>query len=156
MTIRMSTLLPVAGVIVSTSVIAWFANDLLEQAKDREIEMVGLMPLFLALLVIAGISTALVFLQSARSARRLTGPVHRIKVGMQRVRQGDIAHRVHLRRDDELSQLAAEFNTLLDWLNENPPAGVRTGGDVVEMEVDPQFSNQLDECPDPVVVKDRD
>lgn len=75
---------------------------------------------------------------------------------MQRVRQGDIAHRVHLRRDDELSQLAAEFNTLLDWLNENPPAGVRTGGDVVEMEVDPQFSNQLDECPDPVVVKDRD
>ena len=30
----------------------------------------------------------------------------------------------------------AERNELLDWLNENPPQGARTGGDIIEIEAE--------------------
>jgi hypothetical protein len=40
-----------------------------------------------------------------------------------------------LRRGDLLTGLAEECNALLDWLNENPPRGVATGSDVVQVAV---------------------
>ncbi len=130
---------PALGVMVSIAVVAWFARQMLARGEAQEVDIDGLLPLFLVLLALAAIATILVFLQSSRSARRLIGPVHRINVAMQRIRQGDIAHRVHLRKNDELGQVAAELNKLLDWLNENPPAGAQTGGDVVEMDLDGHF-----------------
>jgi hypothetical protein len=33
-----------------------------------------------------------------------------------------------------LKEVAAEFNKLLDWLNENPPPGVKTGTDLIEVD----------------------
>ena len=33
---------------------------------------------------------------------------------------------------DYLTEIADELNSTLDWLNDNPPPGVKTGGDVVE------------------------
>ena len=54
------------------------------------------------------------------------------------MRAGDLAVRVHMQRGDYLSEIAFEFNKVLDWLNENPPEGARTGSDVVDMYAPPQ------------------
>ncbi|MBX3462054.1 MAG: hypothetical protein KF830_02705 [Planctomycetes bacterium] len=77
---------------------------------------------------------ALVGVQAARVAGRLMGPERRLVDALRRMRSGDLAFRVHVRRGDPLTGVVRECNELLDWLNANPPAGVRTGGDVIEME----------------------
>ncbi|MCB9869829.1 MAG: HAMP domain-containing protein [Planctomycetes bacterium] len=118
---------------MSSGAVVWFCRRLLVEAVRHEITLPSLVPLFLAVLGLVAVATVLVFAQAARSARRLHGPIQRITVAMQRMRTGDIGHRVHLRRGDHLREVAGELNLLLDWLNENPPAGVRTGTDVVEV-----------------------
>ena len=75
-------------------------------------------------------------MQALRFSHRIAGPIYRITKSLQQVRSGDIGFRVHLRQGDHLTEIAAELNLLLDWLNANPPAGVRTGGDVVQLEGD--------------------
>lgn len=72
--------------------------------------------------------------QCVHLAIRVAGPEYRLRHAMQRIRTRDVGFRVSLRRGDLLTGLARECNELLDWLNENPPAGVRTGGDVVDVE----------------------
>lgn len=71
---------------------------------------------------------------AVRAAGRVAGPEHRLVAAMRRIRGGDLAFRVHLRRGDLLTPLARECNELLEWLNANPPAGVVTGGDLVAMD----------------------
>lgn len=78
---------------------------------------------------------SVVVLQSARLAGRIAGPERRLVQALHRIRAGDVAFRVNLRRGDLLGGLATECNALLEWLNANPPAGVRTGSDVVEVPV---------------------
>ena len=131
-----TALLPELLLIISTGVLAWYCRDLLLQARQHDLDLPGLFPLFVSLLGLVVVAWVLVLGQAARSARRLAGPMHRITVAMQRTRGGDISHRVHLRRGDNLKEVAAEFNRILDWLNENPPAGVRTGHDLVEVGAD--------------------
>lgn len=68
-----------------------------------------------------------------RIASRVRGPEHRLRLALQRIRSRDVGFRISLRRDDPLQDLARECNALLDWLNENPPGGVRTGGDILDL-----------------------
>lgn len=76
---------------------------------------------------------AVVVMQAARVANRVAGPEQRLIRAMQRMRGGDLSFRVHLRKGDLLTGLALECNQLLDWLNENPPSGTRTGTDLIEV-----------------------
>lgn len=75
---------------------------------------------------------ALAFL-AWRIASRVRGPEHRLRLALQRIRSRDVGFRVSLRRDDLLQGLARECNELLDWLNENPPGGARTGSDILDL-----------------------
>lgn len=128
--------LPALILLVCAGAVVWTAVDLLIDAKRQDIDLPILLPLFIGVLGMSILALALVLTQASRSAHGLTGPIHRIVVAMQRTRSGDVGHRVHLRRDDKLKEIAAEFNRVLEWLNENPPEGVRTGTDVIEVEVD--------------------
>ncbi len=82
--------------------------------------------------LLAGV--AVIFVQALRLAWHVAGPELRLCRSLQRIRSGDVGFRITLRRTDLLHGLARECNDLLQWLNENPPPGVRTGGDVVELE----------------------
>jgi hypothetical protein len=100
---------------------------------------------FAALLVVG--SMVVVVFQSLHVANRVAGPERRLAQAMQRMRRGDLAFRIHLRRGDLLTPLARECNELLEWLNENPPAGAEVGSDVVSVdtqEVDDEFANASD------------
>ena len=130
-----STLLPELLIVASTLVLIWFFRRLLVEAQHSDIELGTLFPLFLAIVGLAVAAGLLVVSQASRSARRLTGPAQRLILAMQRTQRGDLAHRVHLRHGDELKDVAAEFNRLLDWLNANPPAGAKTGNDLIEFDM---------------------
>lgn len=71
-----------------------------------------------------------------RLASRLHGPELRLRWALQRIRRGDLAFRVSLRRGDPLRALADDCNELLEWLNANPPAGASVGSDIVEVHLD--------------------
>lgn len=114
----------------------YFRGLLAAAAAGRPVVIDGL-PL---LLVAGGFLTAsasVVLLQSMRVAARVAGPELRLVRALQRIRSGDLSFRVHLRRGDLLADLARECNEVLDWLNRNPPAGARTGGDIVLVEEEP-------------------
>jgi HAMP domain-containing protein len=129
-----STLLPEFLIVACTLVLIWFFRRLLVDAQRSDIELGTLLPLFLAMMGLALAAGVLVVGQASRSARRLAGPSQRLVVAMRRTQRGDIAHRVHLRHGDSLKEVAAEFNKLLDWLNENPPPGAKTGTDLIEVD----------------------
>ena len=52
---------------------------------------------------------------------------------MQRIRAGDVGFRVAIHRGQPLGRLLHECNGLLEWLNHNPPSGVRVDRDVFDI-----------------------
>jgi sigma-B regulation protein RsbU (phosphoserine phosphatase) len=52
------------------------------------------------------------FIMGLALARSITGSIHALFLGTERVRQGDFAHRIPLRSRDQLGELAESFNTM--------------------------------------------
>lgn len=129
--VRLALVAPLVGLLVAVVALTFYCSSLLGAAAEGRVVAVGELPLLLlagGFLLASGLT---VVAQSLRVAHRVAGPEFRLCQAMQRIRSGDIAFRVDLRRGDLLTDLAHECNALLDWLNANPPSGVRRGGDVV-------------------------
>ena len=131
------------ALVLSASIlgIAWFCRHVIEEAERIDMDLPSLLPLLLAVLGFTLVSCFFVVAQAIRMANRIAGPTLRITTAMQRVRLGDIGFRVYLRRGSYLSEIALEFNKVLDWLNENPPEGVLTGSDVVDVYAEGLFAD---------------
>jgi hypothetical protein len=147
---RLAMALPIACLVVAVVVLTLYCESLLADATSGRAVVAGDLPLVLAAGGFLAAAAAVVVLQASRVASRVAGPEYRLRVALQRIRGGDIGFRVHLRRGDLLTGLAHECNELLDWLNANPPAGVATGSDVVDVEAEPvdDASSCGDEAPD--------
>jgi serine phosphatase RsbU (regulator of sigma subunit) len=52
------------------------------------------------------------FIMGLALARSITGSIHALFLGTERVREGDFAHRIPLRSRDQLGELAESFNTM--------------------------------------------
>ena len=113
--------------------ITWYGCGLLDSAADGRAVTVSTLFVPFAALLVAGSMVVLVF-QSVHVANRVAGPEHRLAQAMRRIRDGDLTFRISLRRGDLLGPLARECNELLDWLNDNPPAGAAVGSDVVSLD----------------------
>ena len=124
---------PVVLMAAAVTVLTLYCRSLLVEAANGQHVTIGTLPLVLVAGGFLIASASVVLLQSTRVVTRVAGPELRLARAMQRIRGGDISFRVHLRRGDLLTDLARECNALLDWLNTNPPNGVVTGGDVVEV-----------------------
>jgi hypothetical protein len=127
------SLVPTLGLAVSSVVVAAFCRRLLAEATENEVELTMLVPLFFAILGFTLVSGAVVVFQALRFSHRIAGPAYRLVKSLERIRGGDISFRVSLRRGDHLTDVAAELNNLIDWLNDNPPAGMKTGSDLVRL-----------------------
>lgn len=79
----------------------------------------------------------------ANFTRRFHRPEQQVRTAMQRIRAGDVGFRVAMRRGEPLSRLLHECNGLLEWLNRNPPQGVRTDSDEFELAVDAEDDEDL-------------
>ncbi len=129
--VRIALAVPLLLLVAAVVALTLYCRVLLSEAAEGRTVAVGDLPLLLfagGFLVASG---AVVVVQSLRVANRVVGPEFRLRQALQQIRKGDIAFRVHLRRGDLLTGLAAECNELLDWLNANPPQGVSKGTDVV-------------------------
>ena len=71
-----------------------------------------------------------------RVARRFEDPEREVWLALRRIRSGDVAFRVSRRRGDPLAGVVRECNELIEWLNVQAPAGMLTGGDIVDVEME--------------------
>jgi serine phosphatase RsbU (regulator of sigma subunit) len=77
--------------------------------------------LLLLLAVVAGlflIIQAVAFMMGLTLARSITGSVHELFVGTERVRRGDFTHKIAIRSRDQLGELAASFNSMTSSIEE--------------------------------------
>ena len=130
------SLVPTIGLALACVIVAVFCRRLLGEAMRADAQLPSLVPLFLSLLGFVIVSAIVVVLQALRFSHRIAGPAYRLLKSMERLRSGDLAFRVHLRKGDHLVELADELNRVLDYLNEHPPRGATTGSDIVEVEAD--------------------
>lgn len=116
--------------------LAWYLHGVLDVAAAGELPAARGPGLWIAVAAFLVTVVAVVLAQGLRMAERVAGPEHRLRAALQRIRSGDVGFRVALRRGDPLQELARECNELLDWLNHNPPAGARTGTDIVDVDAE--------------------
>ena len=71
---------------------------------------------FLVILMLIGLTfltiEAVAVVMGFALARSITGAVHELFTGTERVRDGDLAHRIRVDTDDQLGELAESFNTM--------------------------------------------
>lgn len=132
--LRLSVVVPCAAMLVGLAALVSYCRSLLQDAAAGREVVVGEWGFWLSVGGFLAMSMAVFLLQVVRLANRVAGPEHRLQRSLQRIRSGDLGFRITLRRGDLLTGLAKECNELIEWLNVNPPAGARTGGDVVEIE----------------------
>lgn len=132
------------GVLMAASLLllVGYCHGLLDDAAAGRAICVGGPAFWIAVGGFFAACLAAIVLHCVRLATRVAGPEYRLCRALQRIRGHDVGFRVSLRRGDLLSGLAKECNELLDWLNQNPPAGARTGGDVVEVDADPAVAER--------------
>jgi serine phosphatase RsbU (regulator of sigma subunit) len=61
---------------------------------------------------------AVAFMMGLTLARSITGSVHELFVGTERVRRGDFTHKIAIRSRDQLGELAASFNSMTGSIEE--------------------------------------
>jgi serine phosphatase RsbU (regulator of sigma subunit) len=77
--------------------------------------------LLLLLAVVAAlflIIQAVAFMMGLTLARSITGSVHELFTGTERVRRGDFTHKITIRSRDQLGELAASFNSMTGSIEE--------------------------------------
>lgn len=119
-------LYPALALAVIAIFTAVYCTRLMDEAMAADSDMPNLMPLFY--LVISFELLAGIFLlgNSLKVSHKVAGPAYRICKSLERMRSGDLAFSVNLRKGDHLVEIKDELNKLLDWLNDNPPAGCVT------------------------------
>jgi hypothetical protein len=122
-----------AALVATTAVMAMLCRFLLLEAGGHRPPFALDLPFYVGACVFLLAATAVVVVQTLRVSRRVSAPELRLIQSLRRIRSGDLAFRVHLRRGDLLTDLASECNALIDHLNANPPVGSLTGTDLLEI-----------------------
>jgi len=82
-----------------------------QASGDRRFSQ-GLLVLLVVIGVLFLIIQAVAFLAGLALARSITGSVHELFVGTERVRHGDFRHKIDIKADDQLGELAESFNSM--------------------------------------------
>lgn len=109
-----------AGIATFTGI---YCSRLMDQAIAMDSELPGLMPLFYLVIAFELLAAIFLMVNSLKISHKVAGPAYRICKSIERIRSGDLTFTLQLRRGDHLTEIKDELNKLLDWLNENPPAG---------------------------------
>jgi hypothetical protein len=131
-------ILPCVAMFASAVALATYLHDVLLDVASGRSPAVDRLGLWLAVVGFVLAAAAVIGVEALHAARGVHGPELRLRLAMQRIRDGDLGFRVTLRRGDLLGGLAHECNELLEWLNQNPPEGARVGSDVVDVGDEPR------------------
>jgi methyl-accepting chemotaxis protein len=115
-------ILVMASVVFALGLVGWelyytFGRDIVRDLMDP-----GLYELFLELnkVLVAKLAIYLVVVVvvAVFLSHKLAGPIYRFERSARLVGEGDLTHRVHLRKGDELIELQDEFNAMVQALQE--------------------------------------
>ena len=120
------SLFPTLALAATTILLAVFCQKLTDEALLADIELPSLVPLLITVMGFVLVSVMFLLYNALKISHRIAGPIYRICKCIQRIRSGDVGFEITLRDGDHLEEVRDELNQLLDWLNDNPPAGVRT------------------------------
>jgi methyl-accepting chemotaxis protein len=117
------TALPM-GVMLVAAIVMWFlARNLFDEAEAGNADLPSLGPLVMTQFVFVVVAGAIAVWQAWRHSHRVVGPAHRIASLLRRLRGGDTGFRVELRSGDELQEVAAELDELVEELQRTARAG---------------------------------
>lgn len=105
---------------------AIYCTWVMDEALATDADVPNTMPLFYLVLGFELLGGFFLLFHSLRASHRVAGPAYRICKSLERIRSGDLAFTVNLRKGDHLTEVRDELNRLLDWLNDNPPPGCVT------------------------------
>ena len=120
------SLFPTLALAATTILLAVFCQKLTDEALLADIELPSLVPLLITVMGFVLVSVMFLLYNALKISHRIAGPIYRLCKCIQRIRGGDINFEITLRDGDHLEEVRDELNQLLNWLNENPPAGVKT------------------------------
>ncbi|GAB4333989.1 MAG: hypothetical protein Kow0037_12410 [Calditrichia bacterium] len=89
----------------------------IQQLESEAFELASKMRLRVIWLVI--LSTILAMGLAVASVKRITNPINELVRGVREYARGNLNHRIHVTRQDELAELAKEFNTMAESLDIN-------------------------------------
>lgn len=115
--------LALVGIAVSTGL---YCNNLMQEAIALDSELPNMMPLFWLVIGFELVAAVFLLVNSLKISHTVAGPAYRICKSLERIRNGDLAFTVQLRKGDHLTEVRDQLNLLLDWLNANPPANCVT------------------------------
>lgn len=118
---------PSLSLAMAAMIIAVFCRKLLGEAARVEADLPSLVPLFLSVLGFVLVSGIIIFHQALRFSNKVSGPCHRLMVGFDQIKSGDLGCKIGLRDGDHLVEVADAFNEFVDWLKEHPPQGLTSG-----------------------------
>lgn len=106
------------GFIISALDILWTVADVVNKHPMMQPmldEMSGMVPMFaIKVLLYMGI----VLIVSAVISHRMAGPIFKFEKSCATVAEGDLTHRVYLRKGDQLTELQDQFNNMMGAVNE--------------------------------------
>jgi hypothetical protein len=103
-----------------------YCSRLMTEAIETDSDLPVLGPLFSFVLAFELVAAVFLMINALKVSHRVAGPAHNICKSLQRIRSGDLAFTVQLRKGDYLGEVRDQLNMLLDWLNDNPPPGAVT------------------------------
>jgi hypothetical protein len=112
-----------AAIAVTTAV---YCSRLINESVPIDGDQGSMMPLFYLVLAFELMAAVFLMYSSLKMSHRVAGPAYRICRSLERLRSGDLAFSVSLRKGDHLVEIRDELNRVLDWLNQNPPPGCIT------------------------------
>ena len=132
------SLFPTLALAATTVLLAVFCQKLTDEALVADIELPSLVPLLMTTMVFVFVSVLFLLYNALKISHRIAGPIYNICRCLKRMREGDIGFKVTLRQGDHLEEIRDELNLVLDWLNENPPAGATTRASVEAKAQEPE------------------
>jgi len=136
------TVLPLSIVLVAAISLWYLSNRLLDEAQRANADLPTLGILTMAQFVFVVATGVVATVEALRYSHRVVGPALRIRRTLMRMLAGDLGTRITLRKGDELVEVAAAVNDLMEELRKQ---GFRptTGAEAVERRDDPDETEVL-------------
>jgi hypothetical protein len=115
---------PAVALAFTSLVLGYLCIRLSEEALQAQIELPSLIPIFMTVMGFLLVASTYLAFNALKFSHRIAGPMYRIRKTLEAVEAGDLGVRAKLRDGDFLVEVAEQLNGFLDWLEQNPPAGL--------------------------------
>lgn len=107
---------PAVSLIVVSVLLCMFAFRLTAEAMEAGVDLPSIFPLLITTGGFLLVSLGFLLFNALKISHRIVGPLFRIRVTLDAVRQGQLDARARIRSNDYLLEFADSINEFLDWV----------------------------------------